>query len=93
MLTPPGRRTSIVGDDGTDFVTVVDGNDGGMGGGAGTGVDTTGGDTGSITPVDDTSATWTKPGSDADDSRLARIDQYRTMLNDTPRCRANALID
>jgi len=93
MLTPPGRRTSIVGDDGDGFVTVVDGNDGGAGGGAGTGVDTTGGDNGSITPAEDTSATWTKPGSDADDNCRARIDQYRTMLNDTPRCRANSLID
>ena len=46
-----------------------------------------------MAPVDDTSATWTKPGSDADDNCRARIDQYRTMLNDTPRCRANSLID
>lgn len=59
MLTPPGRRTSIVGDDDAGFAATVtvDGNDGGDGAGTGAGVGPTGGDTGSIAPLDDTSAT------------------------------------
>lgn len=87
MLTPPGRRTSIVADDAAGLGAGGDGNIGVGSVAAGTGADSGAieAPTGSTTPAAVTSATWTSPGSDADDNRRARIDQYRTMLNDTPR--------